>query len=448
MRTMMMMMMLLSLALLLGAAAEEITSLPGLEGGLPSRMHSGYVDVTDALDGSRQLFFWFVEAEFTPGTAPVVLWTNGGPGCSGLGGFMSEMGPFEAAADGTLSRREHAWTKLANMLFIEQPAGVGFSSGTLDYYDDALVARDNANFLARWRQKFPDFASRATFLTSESYGGHYLPTLALELVRRGTPNFGGFAVGNPLTWMPYRDYGQFGTWAAHQLLPLPLWTEYLDAKCDADCVPEDPHCSPNKTCAALEDHFSDLVAAADPYALDFPTCADAAKAAGRRERHHLLSHVARAAGRAAPAPYEPCASSHGAAYLNDPAVRAAIHVKTNASWDECSDAVSSAYNYTDASQPMMPIYDELHAAAPHLKILVYSGDDDSICATMGSQKWIWSLGRAVLNDWRPWLLDDQLAGFKVNFDGLDFITIHGAGHMCPATQPRRMFDVIKTFLSS
>jgi len=52
-----------------------------------------------------------------------VLWTNGGPGCSGLTGFLSEQGPFRAAADGTLTPNKFAWNKIANMVFIEQPAG-------------------------------------------------------------------------------------------------------------------------------------------------------------------------------------------------------------------------------------------------------------------------------------------------------------------------------------
>ena len=178
--------------------------------------------------------------------------------------------------------------------------------------------------------------------------------------------------------------------------------------------------------------------------MDFPTCLDGARAAGRRERHALLSAVSSAPLKA----YEPCASDYGAAYLNDPKVRSAIHVASNATWGECSDAVSAAYNFTDAARPMMPVYDEIYARAPHLKVLVYSGDDDSICATMGSQKWIWSLGRAVLDAWAPRLLDGQLAGYTVKFQGLTFETIHGAGHMCPATQPARTFDVLRAFLAS
>mmetsp|Transcript_18071 Transcript_18071/g.59004 ORF Transcript_18071/g.59004 Transcript_18071/m.59004 type:complete len:441 (-) Transcript_18071:52-1374(-) len=423
--------------------SDVVEALPGLD--IPvSQCWKSYTGYLDVEAGTKALFHWYHEAVDDAASKPLVLWLNGGPGCSSLGGMFTELGPYVLDAAGAVTLNPYSWNTVANVLFIEQPAGVGFSTGAMDYYDDGMVARDNANFVARWRQRFPDFAGRTLYLTSESYGGHYLPTLALELVKRGTPNFGGFAVGNPLTWMPYRDYGQWGTWAAHQLLPLPLWESYLENACDVDCPPEDPHCEPNATCVELEDTFSTLVEAADPYALDFPTCLDGARAAGRRERHALLSAVSSAPLKA----YEPCASDYGAAYLNDPKVRAAIHVSSNATWGECSDAVSAAYNFTDAARPMMPVYDEIYARAPHLKVLVYSGDDDSICATMGSQKWIWSLGRAVLDEWAPRLLDGQLAGYTVKFEGLTFETIHGAGHMCPATQPARTFDVLRAFLAS
>merc|ERR1719409_2363576 len=107
----------------------------------------------------------------------------------------------------------HAWNKIANMVFIEQPAGVGFSTNSKlkgFAYGDAQAAADNWEFVKGFAKRFPQYKARPFYITSESYGGHYMPTLARQIVRnnKGEANFKGFAVGNPLTYMPYRNYGQ------------------------------------------------------------------------------------------------------------------------------------------------------------------------------------------------------------------------------------------------
>lgn len=52
----------------------------------------------------------------------VYVWCSGGPGCSGLFGFLTENGPFRPTKDGdSVELNEHAWNKVANMLFIEAP---------------------------------------------------------------------------------------------------------------------------------------------------------------------------------------------------------------------------------------------------------------------------------------------------------------------------------------
>lgn len=71
-------------------------------------------------------FFWFVEAETNPATAPVALWMNGGPGASSVGyGFFTEHGPFRlamnASGDPVPTPYDYAWNKLANVLYIEAP---------------------------------------------------------------------------------------------------------------------------------------------------------------------------------------------------------------------------------------------------------------------------------------------------------------------------------------
>eukprot|EP01083_Nonionella_stella_P265895 900122_1 len=88
---------------------NQITSLPGLDDATFKKytMFSGYVDVYP--QNNRSLFYWFVESLNDPTTDPVALWTNGGPGCSGLGGMFTEQGPFRPKQDLTLYVNNLSW---------------------------------------------------------------------------------------------------------------------------------------------------------------------------------------------------------------------------------------------------------------------------------------------------------------------------------------------------
>ena len=102
-----------------------------------------------------------------------MLWTNGGPGCSGLIGFFTEQGPFKPMKDGSLSMNEFAWNKVANMVFIEAPCGVGFSYSekSEDYKTgDDLTASDNYDLIQGFFKRFPDLVKNDLYITSESYG--------------------------------------------------------------------------------------------------------------------------------------------------------------------------------------------------------------------------------------------------------------------------------------
>jgi carboxypeptidase C (cathepsin A) len=111
-----------------------------------------------------------------------VFWTNGGPGCSSVGGgLFSESGPFRPNAAGGLSPNPWTWSSAANMLYVEQPAGVGFSysNNTADYtVGDARAADDVFWFLQGFMKAFPQFAAAPLWITGESYGGHYVPSIA------------------------------------------------------------------------------------------------------------------------------------------------------------------------------------------------------------------------------------------------------------------------------
>ncbi|KDO83622.1 hypothetical protein CISIN_1g0117641mg [Citrus sinensis] len=187
-------------------AEDLVVSLPG-QPKVAFRQYAGYVDV-DVKNG-RSLFYYFVEAEVEPHEKPLTLWLNGGPGCSSVGGgAFTELGPFYPRGDGRgLRRNSMSWNKASNLLFVESPAGVGwsYSNTTSDYNcGDASTARDMHVFMMNWYEKFPEFKSRELFLTGESYAGHYIPQLADVLLDHNAHSKGfkfnikGVAIGNPL----------------------------------------------------------------------------------------------------------------------------------------------------------------------------------------------------------------------------------------------------------
>ena len=63
------------------------------------------------------------------------------------------------------------------------------------------------------------------------------------------------------------------------------------------------------------------------------------------------------------------------------------------------------------------------------KILIFSGDTDGIIPTYGTRLWIKDLGWNIMVKEKPWFIDGQVAGYIENYDGLDFATVHGAGHL-------------------
>jgi serine carboxypeptidase-like clade II len=101
---------------------------------------------------------------------------------------MEELGPFRVKSDGkTLYRNPYAWNNAANVLFLESPAGVGFSysNRTEDYSrsGDNKTAEDALLFLLNWMEKFPEYKGRDLYLAGESYAGHYVPQLAHAILR-------------------------------------------------------------------------------------------------------------------------------------------------------------------------------------------------------------------------------------------------------------------------
>ena len=245
--------------------SDEVTALPGWNAPLPSKQYSGYLAVGE----HKQLHYWLVEAENAPDSAPLVLWLNGGPGCSSLDGFIYEHGPFRTdPTDPTkLVRFAHTWVQHAHMLYLEAPAGVGFSYSTdaADYQtNDDQTASDSAEGMQAFFTAFPRYRKHAFFIAGESYAGVYVPTLAeaiLSLVDRGTwegAELKGIAVGNGCSGTEVGVCGgQRWVYDTTYLIGTALVDPQLKAQIVAQC--DFTAAAPSTACAALIDQMSAAV---------------------------------------------------------------------------------------------------------------------------------------------------------------------------------------------
>lgn len=144
--------------------------------------------------------------------------------------WMAEMGPWRPTSNATLEENPYAWTSVANMVFLEQPVGVGFSY-TLDdtlikNFNDFRASVDNLAIVKLFLQRFPELAERDFYLSSESYGGHYIPHWTLQILNDPSDlknRFRGFLVGNPYTSFASLSIAGINALWGLQLVPKPVW---------------------------------------------------------------------------------------------------------------------------------------------------------------------------------------------------------------------------------
>lgn len=424
-----------------------VTHLPGLDlPALPFQHFSGHLE----LQSSERLFYWYAESQHQPAEDPIVLWLNGGPGCSSLGGFFTENGPFVVQRDLSIQLNQYAWNRKVNMLWLESPAGVGFSGEVEDrsYYNDTVVAAKTREFLGLFFRKFSELENRDFYITGESYAGMYIPYLVDLLVEQPLPgvNLKGFAIGNPFTdnlidGNAYVDY-----YYSHALVSLEAYEE-IKAHCGASigCLFDDLPC-PTK-CGEL---LQQAQAGADTDALD-PLFIYGDKCLLDNMQAKALRKRAKSVVQLPPThrgDIGPCADSLTRAYLNQPKVQEAIHATQPGGpyivWKDCSEPVTDLYQSSPSS---LPKYRNI--LTHDLKVLIYSGDADSIVNFIGTERWIGRQGLKlrIKTTWHAWFgPDKQLAGYEQQYEGLTFKTVKGAGHMVPAVRPLHGLYLFECFV--
>lgn len=426
---------------------DKIDKLPG-QPQVGFQQFSGYVTVDDKKQ--KSLFYYFVEAEVEPASKPLVLWLNGGPGCSSLGvGAFSENGPFRPKGN-LLIKNEYSWNKEANMLYLETPAGVGFSysidSSGYDNVNDAITARDNLIFLERWFGKFPQYKKRDLFIMGESYAGHYIPQLARLMVQFNKKekifNLKGIALGNPVLEFATDFNSRAEYFWSHGLISDSTYKVFTSACNYSQYLSEyyrgsvSPICS--KVMGLVNRETSNFV---DKYGVTFDVCISSVLS---------QSKIISPQGKTSES-IDVCLEDETTNYLNREDVQKALHARlVNVSeWAVCSTVLY--YDFLEVETPTIPIVGSL--VKHGIPVLIYSGDQDSVIPLTGSRTLVHQLAQKLrLNTtvpYRVWFSGQQVGGWTAVFGNiLSFATIRGASHEAPFSQPERSLVLFKSFLES
>ncbi|KAF3334449.1 serine carboxypeptidase-like 45 [Carex littledalei] len=430
------------------SSSEKITRLPG-QPQVSFEQHSGYIEVGDnELSKKRALFYYFVEAEMDPVAKPLVLWLNGGPGCSSLGvGAFSENGPFRPSGQ-NLVRNEYSWNKEANMLYLETPAGVGFSySMDPSYYDsvdDKMTASDNLVFLQRWLEKFPQYKSHDLYIAGESYAGHYIPQLAEVMVefnqKQKLFNLKGIALGNPVLEFATDFNSRAEYFWSHGLISDSTYKLFTKVCNYSRYVSEYYSESLSPICSRVMSQVTrETSRFVDKYDVTLDVCISS-----------VLSQSLVISPKQVGERIDVCVEDETINYLNRKDVQDAFHAQLNGvvKWGVCSSVLN--YDFLNLRNPTITIVGLLVKSG--IRVLVYSGDQDSVIPLTGSRTLVHNLaneiGLKTSVPYRVWFEGKQVGGWtQVYGDVLSFATIRGASHEAPFSQPERSLVLFGYFLA-
>nr|XP_054920719.1 lysosomal protective protein-like isoform X2 [Dermacentor andersoni] len=448
------------LGVAIGPSALEVVNLPGLREPINFRHYSGFLNATEG----RLLHYWFMESQRSPSDDPVLLWMNGGPGCSSLVGVAMELGPFRVDPLGVnLTVNPFSWNKVANVIFLEAPAGVGYSYDPTgnNSTDDYKATEDNYQAILDFFSKFPEFRKNEFYVTGESYAGIFVPLLTQRLLLSNPLgiNLKGYVIGNGA--VDFELHGKAILFFAyyHGLFGDDLWNEVTSNCCNGSVSKEtcdfawntnDPACV-NPVSVAYE---IVLKSGLNVYNLYVP-CDIVKEPRELLSRRHpeMTSQYAtkqlliKMLGVQTSDLFETpnCQNMDNLQlYFNRRDVIKALHVEQSPHmWLPCSETL----NYTQQYVTMREVVQQL-AESGRLRGLVYHGDVDMACPFLGGDWFVRSLGYESTSQYKMWHAGSIIAGFVQTFaKDITFVTVKGAGHMAPMDKPEESLQMISNFLS-
>jgi carboxypeptidase D len=431
------------------SSSHKVTSLPGLAEDVAAKLsqYAGYLNI-DAGKKSN-IFYWLIEKPEASASAPLVIWLNGGPGCSSMDGLFLELGPFRLDGKNldNIKINPYSWHNTANMLFVDQPIGTGFSyTESNDGYakNDNAINIDFYTFLVKFFTLHESYSTldsttgirttRPVMFTGESHAGHYIPNMISHILEKNNEknnkliiDVKAAALGNP--WIdPATQYD--ASEFAHGMGLISKGQMYNLKEMHKRCqtLLKSGRLS-QKLCFELLDVIIDSTAA--------PGGGRLLMYDARKFSHHSQSF--------------PPGHEAVERYLSRSDVKGALHVQDfKNNFLECTDPPYNALAHQDGLSAVPSLIKVLDAG---IRVLVYSGQYDLICNHVSSENvlndmaWKGQAGFQTANS-GVWIIDNAPAGYIREFQNLQSLLCLNSGHMFPMDQPKAALDMFTKWINN
>ncbi|KEG15519.1 putative serine carboxypeptidase (CBP1), putative,serine peptidase, Clan SC, Family S10 [Trypanosoma grayi] len=452
---------------LIAAAALAATTADALYASMPPRLRetssgwrpcdpnvpqwSGYFDIPGSA-GDKHYFYWAFGPRNKNPNAPVLLWMTGGPGCSSMLALLVENGPcLMNETTGEIYNNTYSWNNEAYVIYIDQPAGVGFSYANASDADknEEEVSNDMYNFVQAFFGAHKELRNNDFFVVGESYGGHYAPATAYRISQGNRNNEGphirltGLAVGNGLT-DPYTQYASYP----------PMAWDWCKEKLGEPCVNEAGYKLMQGMVPACQ-KFIEVCDSGDG------VIADAACMIGRVTCNPIIG-IYSATGLNNYDIRKKCVGTlcynfDGVdKFMNRGDVQKALGADPQP-WESCNMSVNlmfaidwlKNFNYT------IPALLE-----DGVRVMIYAGDMDFICNWIGNKNWTLAMqwpGQDAFNAAAdvPFATPDGTVAGLIRSVATDtsplhfsFVQVYNAGHMVPMDQPAAASAIINNFMQN
>ncbi|KAJ2901028.1 hypothetical protein MKZ38_002154 [Zalerion maritima] len=400
------------------------------------KQYSGYLDDDEE---DKHLFYWFFESRNDPENDPVVLWLNGGPGCSSLTGLFMELGPSSVNKKIKTINNPYSWNNNASVIFLDQPVNVGYSYSSSPVSNTVAAGKDVYALLTLFFEQFPEYTKQPFHIAGESYGGHYIPVFASEILSHKDRNINlqSVMIGNGLT-DEYTQYAYYRPMACGE----GGYPAVLD---EGECKSMDnalPRCqSMIQSCYDSGSLWSCVPASI--------YCNNAFMGPYQRSGRNVYDIRG------------PCEDSSNlcypdlgwiSEYLNDKKVMEALGAEVE-SYESCNMDINR--NFLFQGDWMQPFHRLVPSLLEEIPVLIYAGDADFICNWLGNQAWTEALewpgqkdfnradkeGLYIAGD------DKHEYGMIKSSGNFTFLRIFQAGHMTPMDQPEASSDFFNRWLS-